>query len=185
MTVLNGYIAAALMLVLAAVGASGYYYGSKHAGANAEIAMAEHLAADKKAEAEQQDRVRKLEQSLAVAQTKVSNAYERGKKDAKATGAAIAADLRAGNLRLQRRWEGCEARLSDPSSASGEPDAASRDRSDSAGRIVSAAAQCDAQVKGLQDLLTAEREKLKELEKPKKVKKFSRPDFWENNYDGD
>ena len=46
-----------------------------------------------------------------------------------------------------------------PAAAAGpsEPDATAADREQSAGRIVQAAAQCDAQVKGLQELLSLER----------------------------
>lgn len=156
-----GYIVAALLVVAAIAGGVGYWQGGKHATTAAELAMSEHLAADRKAESDHKDKIRQLEQDLATAQAGVSEAYEKGKKDAEATGAAVAADLRAGNLRLQQRWAGCETqRLSDSAAVAGELDAAARDREESAGRIVRAAAQCDAQVRGLQELLTLEREQL-------------------------
>lgn len=152
---------AALLVVAAIAGGVGYWQGGKRAAMAAELAMAEHLDADRKAESDHKDKVRQLEQDLATAQADVSEAYERGKKDAEATGAAVTADLRAGNLRLQRRWAGCETqRLSDAAAVAGELDAAARDREESAGRIVRAAAQCDAQVRGLQELLILERELL-------------------------
>ena len=154
-------IVAALLVVAAIAGGVGYWQGGKHAKTAADLAMAEHLAADRKAESDRRNEVRQLEQILAAAQADVSNAYEKGKKDAEATGAAVAADLRAGNLRLQQRWAGCETqRLSDAAAVAGELDAAARDREESAGRIVRAAAQCDAQVRGLQELLILEREQL-------------------------
>ena len=154
-------IVAALLVVAAIAGGVGYWQGGKHAKTAADLAMAEHLAADRKAESDRRNEVRHLEQILAAAQADVSNAYEKGKKDAEATGAAVAADLRAGNLRLQQRWAGCETqRLSDAAAVAGELDAAARDREESAGRIVRAAAQCDAQVRGLQELLILEREQL-------------------------
>jgi len=156
-----GYIVAALLVVAAIAGGVGYWQGGKHAATAAELAMTEHLAADRKAESDHKDKVRQLEQALATAQAGVSEAYEKGKKDAEATGAAVTADLRAGNLRLQQRWAGCETqRLSDAAAVAGEPDAAAGDREESAGRIVRAAAQCDAQVRGLQELLILEREQL-------------------------
>ena len=69
------------------------------------------------------------------------------------------ADLRAGNLVLRNRWTACEANLGVPTAtpAPSEPDAGTADRNESAGRIVQAAAQCDAQVRGLQELLLLER----------------------------
>ncbi|WP_286075687.1 endopeptidase [Stenotrophomonas sp. 59] len=88
----------------------------------------------------------------------VATQYEQEKADAESKGAAVADGLRAGNLRLQQRWAGCEARVSDLAAASGQPDGAADDRADSAGRIVRAAAACDAQVRGLQALVRADRE---------------------------
>lgn len=161
MTAIYGYAAAALLAVAASAGGLGYMQGGKHATTAAELAMSAHLAADRKAESDHKDKIRKLEQDLAAAQAGVSEAYEKGKKDAEATGVAVAADLRAGNLRLQQRWAGCKTqRLSDSAAAAGKLDAAVRDREESAGRIIRAAAQCDAQVRGLQKLLILEREQL-------------------------
>lgn len=161
MNAIYGYIVAALLVVAAIAGGVGYWQGGKHAATAAELAMAEHLAADRKAESDHKDKIRQLEQDLATAQAGVSEAYEKGKGDAEATGAAVTADLRAGNLRLQQRWAGCEKqRLSDATAPAGEPDAAAGDREESAGRIVRAAAQCDAQVRGLQELLILERAQL-------------------------
>lgn len=161
MNAIYGYIVAALLVVATITGGVGYWQGGKHAETAAELAMAEHLAADRKTESDHKDKIRQLEQDLATAQTGVSEAYEKGKKDAEATGAAITADLRAGNLRLQQRWAGCETqRLSDAAALAGELDAAAGDREESAGRIVRAAVQCDAQVRGLQELLIFERELL-------------------------
>lgn len=88
----------------------------------------------------------------------VATQYEQEKADAESKGAAVADGLRADNLRLQQRWAGCEARVSDLAAASGQPDGAADDRADSAGRIVRAAAACDAQVRGLQALVRADRE---------------------------
>lgn len=88
----------------------------------------------------------------------VATQYEQEKVDAESKGAAVADGLRAGNLRLQQRWAGCEARVSDLAASPGQPDGAADDRADSAGRIVRAAAACDAQVRGLQALVRADRE---------------------------
>ena len=77
----------------------------------------------------------------------------------------IVADLRAGNLVLRERWTSCQTSSGLPRSTAntGEPDAGTADRDESAGRIVQAAAQCDAQVKGLQNLLRLERQSQPEV----------------------
>lgn len=83
--------------------------------------------------------------------------YEQEKADAESKGAAVADGLRAGNLRLQQRWAGCEARVSDIAASTGPVDDRADDRAESAGRIVRAAATCDAQVRGLQALILSDR----------------------------
>ncbi|MDG9939687.1 endopeptidase [Stenotrophomonas maltophilia] len=88
----------------------------------------------------------------------VATQYEQEKADAESKGAAVADGLRSRALRLQDRWAGCEARVSDLAASPSEPDGAADDRADSAGRIVRAAAACDAQVRGLQALVRADRE---------------------------
>lgn len=88
----------------------------------------------------------------------VATQYEQEKADAESKGAAVADGLRSRALRLQDRWAGCEARVSGLAAASGQPDGAADDRADSAGRIVRAAAVCDAQVRGLQALVRSDRE---------------------------
>ncbi len=67
----------------------------------------------------------------------------------------LVADLRAGTVRLHNRWQAALAtsRLSATVGAASQPDAAERERQDSAARIVRAAQRCDAQVKGLQEVV--------------------------------
>jgi len=161
MSAVYGYITAAFLFIAAIAGGVGYWQGGKHATTAADLAMNEHLAADLTAEVNNRIAANRLERDLAKAQADASEAYEKGKKDAEATSTAVVAALRAGNLRLQHRWSGCEAELlSSTAAATAEPDAATRNREESAGRIVRAAAQCDAQVRGLQKLLMLEREHL-------------------------
>jgi hypothetical protein len=89
----------------------------------------------------------------------VATQYEQEKEDAKRSGDGVAAGLRAGSARLQQRWQGCEAaRVSDLGAGIAISDAGADDRSQSAGRIVGAAAECDAQVRGLQAQVRADRE---------------------------
>ena len=155
-----------LVLIIAAIlglggaGAAGYRKGTVDAERAAQIAMDKHLAEDRASERAAEQEANRYRDALATAQNAVSAAYEKGKKDAEATAKRTVADLRAGNLVLHNRWTACQASLDMPAApaAPGEPDARTADRDESAGRIVQAAAQCDAQVKGLQRLLLLERQ---------------------------
>jgi hypothetical protein len=97
---------------------------------------------------------RKAEQDKAQALAEVANQYEQDKAHAKAAADRTIADLRAGNLRLQDRWAGC---VPGATPGAGQPDAAADDRAASAGRIVQAADDADAQIRGLQEALKADR----------------------------
>ena len=160
-----------LAVLLAAIvgmggaGAAGYHKGKADAERVAKIAMGEHLLADNKAEQDAKDEAARYKDALTDAQNAVSAAYEKGKKDAEATAKRTVADIRAGNLVLRDRWTSCQASsgLPRPTPDTSEPDARTADRDESAGRIVQAAAQCDAQVKGLQSLLRLERQSQPEV----------------------
>lgn len=149
----------AAILGLGGAGAAGYHKGTIDAERAAQIAMDKHLAEDRASERAAEQEANRYKDALATAQNAVSAAYEKGKKDAEVTAKRTVADLRAGNLVLHNRWTACQASLDVPAApaAPGEPDAGTADRAESAGRIVQAAAQCDAQVRGLQELLLLER----------------------------
>ena len=154
-----------LALILAAVlglggaGVAGYNKGKTDAERVAKIAMDKHLAADREEETKAKEKARADRDALAVAQNAASAAYEKGKRDAEQNSKRVVADLRTGNLVLRNRWTACQTSLDVPTTPTGpgEPDAGTADRNESAGRIVQAAAQCDAQVRGLQELLLLER----------------------------
>ena len=154
-----------LALVLAAIlglggaGAVGYRKGAANAELKAQVAMDAHLAADIREEQAAREEAALRKDKLIEAQNAVSAAYEKGKNDAEAAAKRTIADLRAGNLVLRDRWTACKASLGVPAAPPdpSEPDAGTGDREESAGRIVQAAAQCDAQVRGLQELLLLER----------------------------
>ena len=154
-----------LALILAAIlglggaGVAGYNKGKTDAERVAKLKMDEHLVEDREAERTATEAASRHKDELAAAQNKVSAAYEKGKSDAEAAAKRTVADIRAGNLVLRNRWTACKASLGMPTAppAPGEPDAGTADRDESAGRIVQAAAQCDAQVRGLQELLLLER----------------------------
>ena len=154
-----------LALILAAVlglggaGVAGYNKGKTDAERVAKVAMDKHLAADREEETKAKEKARADRDALAVAQNAASAAYEKGKRDAEQNSKRVVADLRTGNLVLRNRWTACQASLGVPTTPAGpsEPDAGAGDREESAGRIVQAADECDAQVKGLQELLRLER----------------------------
>lgn len=100
-----------------------------------------------------------IERQRVARAEQVATQYEEERQNAERKGSSVAAGLRNGNLQLQQRWQGCEAaRVSDLGAGIAQPDGGANDRSDSAGRIVRAAAQCDAQVRGLQAQVRADRE---------------------------
>lgn len=147
----------ALLVALIALGALALW----QRGSLAKAERAQHAAESERdsavIELDNANRLIAVERQRAAKAAEVATKYEQEKRDAESTGAAVAAGLRAGNLRLQQRWAGCEARVPEPGAGSPESDAATGDRAESAGRIVRAAAECDAQVKGLQALVMADR----------------------------
>lgn len=92
------------------------------------------------------------ERAGAQAANHLASTYEKERDDAQRASDRLIADLRAGNQRLHERWQAtvATAELSATAAAASQPDGRADDRIESAGRAVSAAAQCDAQVRGLQ-----------------------------------
>lgn len=146
-------LVAVAALALLAIWQRGTVTQAEHAQENAQVAK-------KVAEQERDNAIAVIavERQRVKRAEAVATQYEQEKADAESKGAAVADGLRAGNLRLQQRWAGCEARVPDLAASPGQPDGAADDRADSAGRIVRAAAACDAQVRGLQALVRADRE---------------------------
>ncbi|WP_139175040.1 lysis system i-spanin subunit Rz [Lysobacter enzymogenes] len=127
--------------------------------AKAERAQDIAQAAQRLAEAERDNanHLIAVERQRADKASAIAARFEQEKRDAESKGAAVAADLRAGNLRLQQRWAGCEARVPAAGAGSPEPDAAAADRAEGAADLVRVAAECDATVRGLQAQVTADR----------------------------
>ncbi|EPG2416635.1 endopeptidase [Stenotrophomonas maltophilia] len=92
------------------------------------------------------------ERASAEAANHLAATYEKEKNDAQKASDRLVADLRAGNQRLHQRWQAsiATAELSAAAAAASQSDGRADDRIESAGRVVGAAAQCDAQVRGLQ-----------------------------------
>ncbi len=92
------------------------------------------------------------ERASAQAANHLAATYEKEKNDAQKASDRLIADLRAGNQRLHQRWQAsiATAELSAAAAAASQSDGRADDRIESAGRVVGAAAQCDAQVRALQ-----------------------------------
>ena len=105
---------------------------------------------------EQLQAVVKTERARASRANAIADQYERDKRDAEFDARRLVADLRNGRKRLQERWT-CPGVPAANAGAS-EPDAAVGSRAESAGRIIAAADECDAQVRGLQEFIRSERQ---------------------------
>lgn len=88
----------------------------------------------------------------------IATRYEGDKNAIERQAASDLADLRSGNLRLREQWRGCEARQAEVGGAASQSDGGADLRAESASRIIRAAAECDAQVTGLQRVILSDRE---------------------------
>lgn len=103
---------------------------------------------------------RATEKSAASDMAEIGARHEEDRTDAETVPAAVAADLRAGNLRLRREWAGCETqRLSDAAAAARERDALAASRDEAAGRIVRIGRDADDQLRACQAVILADRER--------------------------
>ena len=101
------------------------------------------------------------ERAKAAELAEIGNQLEEKRTHAETVPAAVAADLRAGNIRLRREWQGCETqRLSDATAAAIERDALAASRDEAAGRIVRIGRDADDQLRACQAVILADRVKL-------------------------
>lgn len=119
------------------------------------VAEARHL----REYAEVLEAVRDKERDSAERINRLAEAYETDKRNAQESADRLVADLRAGTVRLQNRWAGCQATASVSSAAASaaELDAEAADRAASASRIVQAARDADDQIRRLQQVVEADR----------------------------
>ena len=152
-------IRAGLIVILALALALGYaLWGKSRADNRADRAQE---AAERTAQALTDTQATlEAERAYSLAISKIAGQHERDKYEIEQRADADLAELRAGNLRLHDRWQACSATagLSAGATAAGQPDGGSDDRYQSAVRAVQYAAQCRAQVKGLQAVVMAARE---------------------------
>lgn len=159
---LKAHLAAIRLILLAAVLACAYVKGHHDGAESGAVKVAQQSAktandAAKRASAAVVaiQAARSKEQWWASAFANADAQNQKDMRDAQADYDRTVADLRAGNLRLRAQWR-C------PMSAAANADSGGSGGSDdwqtSAGRIVRAADQCDAQVRRLQTKLKAERQ---------------------------
>ena len=102
---------------------------------------------------------RATEQASAETLADIGTQHEEDRRDAETVPAAVAADLRDGNLRLRREWQGCETqRLSDAAAAAHERDALAASRDALAGNLVRVGRDADDQLRACQAVIRADRE---------------------------
>lgn len=144
--------AIAVVLLLAGV----YYLGWTHATDKAqddqrrtENAELKRLNADLLAA---QEKARIAAERLAS----IGAQYEKEKADAEAEHKRVVAGLRNGDIKLREHWQ-CPSVPATPGASPAEPDRSAELRSEGAADLVRIAAECDAQIKGLQQVTEADR----------------------------
>ncbi|AWH36659.1 endopeptidase [Stenotrophomonas sp. ZAC14D1_NAIMI4_6] len=145
----------AILLLLAVVVWQRGSVSSAHRAADQAASSRDAMEGERDAARAEADAVAvtlKAERGSAAAANALASQYEKEKSDAQKASDRLVADLRAGNQRLHQRWQAsvATAELSAAAAAASQPDGRADDRIESAGRAVGAAAQCDAQVRGLQ-----------------------------------
>lgn len=102
-------------------------------------------------------KARELENAKAAAVIAVTDKYEKEKADAKQTHDAVVADLRAGNLKLRRHWQGylATSQLSEAAAAAAVTDGSAGLRETGAGNLVRVGATCDARVNAMIGVIRA------------------------------
>lgn len=143
-------------LVLTAVAALLMGWRGSAANARAERLSRELAAAEDAVE--DLSRALDAERARAAEVARIGAEHEEARRDAETVPAAVAAELRAGTLRLRREWAGCEtARLSDAAAAAAERDALAGLRAEAAGRIVRIGRDADDQLRACQSVIRAYR----------------------------
>lgn len=99
-----------------------------------------------------------IEQSQGQALANIGAKHEEDRTAAEAVPAAVAADLRNGNVRLRKEWAGCETRLLSQAVASTvERDALAQSRAELAGAVVRVGRDADDQLAACQAVIKADR----------------------------
>lgn len=147
------YATAALLLMALSFAAGWSWRGSRADAASNKAALSQA-----KAETVAQQGAREAEHASAARANEIAESYERGKKDAQVTSDRIAADLRAGNLKLRHELGALyTAKLSSAAASAIELDAAAQRGAAITAAAIGVGAKCDAQAAGLQAIVKADR----------------------------
>ena len=149
----HALIAVCLLAIAGVIGHAVWTWGYDTANVRAEKVIGEFA----KAEAVAQEKARAVEQRRAEDLAALDAKYQRELDDAKGKAESVAADLRAGNLRLRQHWQAsiatCE--LSADTTAALHAEQQAQLRAESAARIVRLGAEADAQIRALQEAYEA------------------------------
>jgi len=150
----NPYEPLLKVLALASILLGAWMLGDHHGHAVVQARFDKHLLADKAQQlaAEKSAREQEHAQAVEVARLMDENAKQRAADEASEK--RLVDDLLSARRQLRARWT-CGVPAT-PGRAQ-EPDGATRDRAESAGRIVRAADDADTQIRALQDFIRAER----------------------------
>lgn len=164
-TKLLGYVSIGLTVLLLATLAGSYIRitGLQRALAQANETNARIHAGIAQERETFERKAREAERKQAEAIAAVADQYAKDMADAQAQADMLVADLRAGNVKLHKRWQAAiaTAELSGAVQSAAELDAAARDREESAGRAIAAARAADDQIRGLQGVILAYQEAMK------------------------
>lgn len=149
-------LVAAVLAVAGLVAALLFRGNSARAGSERDAAIAQRDAA--RGEVVQLTGVIESERSKAQALANIATQYEKEKTDAQAVADRTIADLRAGHLRLRKLWTcPAPAASAETDTSAGEPDGQAELREQGAADLVRLAAEADAQIRGLQAVIEADR----------------------------
>lgn len=146
--------AAVILAAIVGAGWLGWEWRDRSADAEMATIVAQHATA----QAEAQSKARAAEQEAVRANARIAAEYEAELDEIRTNARSLAADLAAGNVRLRDHWAGCATdRVSGDATTSRIADESARVRAESAARIIAAADEADAQVRGLQAVVKEDR----------------------------
>ena len=149
----RAHILAGLLLFLA-----GCLLGREWRDRSADLAESRQETKALTAQVDAVQGARTIEQSQGQALATIGAKHEEDREAAEAVPAAVAADLRNGNVRLRQEWAGCETRLLSQAVASTvERDALTQSRAELAGAVVRVGRDADDQLAACQAVIKADR----------------------------
>lgn len=154
----NPWRAGCLALVLLVLWQEYRVNAAQTAEAEASTALATAQAGWEKSRADAVSEALEAERDDAAQKAKAAEQFEKDKADAVETESRVVADLAGDVLRLRKHWTACESRrVSEADAAAAELDEATRLRNEAAAAVVRVGADCDAQVRGLQAVVSIHR----------------------------